>query len=81
MWHAREGMGWWMAFGGLLWLMVWGAVIYLIVKASGDWRHADRGGTSRGDEPVEIARRRYAAGEITKEQYEQLRSDLVSRAA
>lgn len=80
MWHAREGMGWWMVFGGVLWLMVWGAVIYLIAKASGNWRYADRRVTSR-DEPVEIARRRYAAGEITKEQYERLRSDLMSRAA
>jgi uncharacterized membrane protein len=38
-----------------------------------------RGGAS--DRPIDIARRRYAAGEITKEQYEELRHDLSDRAA
>jgi putative membrane protein len=71
-------MGWWMAFGGLLWLMMWGAFIYVIVKVSDSGR--DAGGGSR-NESLEIVRRRYAAGEITKAQYEELRSDLSSRAA
>jgi len=73
MWHTGEGMGWWMAFGGLLWLLMWGALIYVIVKVSGGW--------STRSEPLEIARRRYAAGEITKAQYDELRGDLTSRAA
>ena len=80
MWHTGDGMGWWMAFGGLLWMMMWGAVIYVIVRASGNGRDADQG-LSSWNEALEIVRRRYADGEITKDQYEVLRTDLGSRAA
>ncbi len=45
-------------------LIVWG-----IGQVSG-------GGRRREDDPLEIARRRYAHGEITREQFEQLRHDL-----
>jgi len=42
------------------------------------------GGTAQGNAPtspatpIEILKRRYAAGEITREQYEQMRKDLDS---
>ena len=59
MWQTHDGMGWWMAFGGLLWLMFWGLVIYLIVSVVGRSRsESQQPGT--GD-PLEIAKRRYAA--------------------
>jgi putative membrane protein len=68
------GMGWWMVFG-MIWMVVfWGAVIWAIV-----WGMSRFGGHDHrsGESPLEIAKRRYARGEITKEQYEQLRHDLV----
>jgi putative membrane protein len=77
MWHTGEGMGWWMVFGGALWLLFWAVVVYVVVQFS-------RGRFSEGpatDRPIDIARRRYAAGEITKAQYEELRRDLSERAA
>jgi putative membrane protein len=33
-------------------------------------------GVNRDEPPLEIAKRRYAAGEITKKEYEQLKRDL-----
>jgi putative membrane protein len=68
-------MGWWMVFG-MIWMVVfWGGIIALIVwgvtrATSGG------GGVGQQDSPLEIARRRYASGEITREQFEQLRHDL-----
>jgi len=32
---------------------------------------------SAAEDPLEIARKRYARGEITKEQYEELKKDLM----
>ena len=73
MWGMHEGMGWWMLFGGIWMLLFWGAIIWLIV-----WGVGQLTGGSRRDEdtPLEIARRRYARGEITREEFEKLRQDL-----
>ena len=77
MWFG-DGMGWWMVFGGVWMILFWAAVIGLVV-----WlviRLTRRGGTSdRGDgrrTPLEIARERYAKGEISREEFEQIRKDL-----
>ncbi|MFN3974143.1 MAG: SHOCT domain-containing protein [Dehalococcoidia bacterium] len=67
--------GWWMGIG-LLWsLIFWGAIVFLIV-----W--GVRTLTSRREErpsqdPLTILKERYARGEITREQYEQMRQDLL----
>jgi putative membrane protein len=72
-WHAGAGMGWWMLFGGLLWLVFWGTVIYLIVSViRGDQRPV------RDDRPIEIAKRRYASGEIDKTEFDRIRHDLAA---
>ncbi len=49
-----------------------GALVYLLVKA-GQSRDSD---TSSHDPPIEILKRRYANGEISKEQFEQMKKDL-----
>ena len=73
MWGAQEGMGWWMVFGGIWMVIFWGAIIWLIVWGVGQ---VSGGGRRSEDHPLEIARTRYARGEITREQFEQLRRDL-----
>jgi putative membrane protein len=65
-------MGWWMLFGGLLWLVFWGTLIYLIVSVIRGRQRPE------GDaEPIEIARRRYARGEIDKTEFDRIRDDLA----
>lgn len=77
MWHAHDGMGWWMVFGGGMWMLL---LILVIVGALMFLRPAiDR--TARSDRPhderaIEIVRQRYARGEISREEFEQLRHDL-----
>ena len=74
MWDSYDGMGWWMVFG-MIWMVVfWGAIVALIVW--GVSRVTGGGGSGAGESALDIARRRYANGEITREQFEQLRSDL-----
>jgi len=71
MYHDMDG--WWMVWGGLMMLLFWGGLIALVVWVVRSFVNPDHEG---GDESLAIARRRYASGEITREQYEQLREDL-----
>ncbi len=76
MWQAHEGMGWWMVFGGILWILFWAAVVGLLIwgiaRVAGHDHHR-----TRKDNSIDIARDRYAKGEITKEQFDQLKKDLT----
>jgi putative membrane protein len=73
MWGAHDGMGWWMVFG-MIWMVVfWGAVIWAIIWAA---TRIGQGHGERGESALDIARRRYANGDITREEFEQLQKDL-----
>lgn len=74
MWYWNEGMGWWMTFGGLFSLLFLAAVIALIVWAIK--KYADSGGSQSKSNALNIARERYAKGEISKEEFEQIKKDL-----
>ena len=73
-WGVHDGTGWWMLFGAIWMVVFWGAIIALVV-----WGIRTLAG--RGDKPVEedayqILRRRYARGETTKEQFEEIKATL-----
>jgi putative membrane protein len=71
------GRGLAMGLGWLAMLAFWGAVIVGIVLLVRALTGATTGPPPRGGEDaLAIARRRYASGELTREQYEQLRQDL-----
>lgn len=76
MWGMHEGWNWWMMWGGLSMLIFWGAIIALLVWAvqKGSGRDDEPSGRS----PLDMARERYARGEIGKEEFDQLRKDLSS---
>jgi putative membrane protein len=79
MWYWGEGMGWWMLFGGFWMVLFWGAIVALIVWGISRFtRRADSGtSTSEKTTPLDIAKERYAKGEISKEEYEQLKKDIA----
>lgn len=78
MWFAHEGMGWWMVFGGMMMVIFWGAVIGLVVWAVGrtTGRHDSEPEIRGQQDALDIAKARYARGEITKEVFEQMKRDL-----
>lgn len=80
MWYWHEGMGWWMLFGGLWMLVFWILVIALIVWGVRKLvEHGDsKSRPSEKRDPLEIAKERYAKGEISKEEFEQIKKDLHS---
>ncbi|MFC1938517.1 SHOCT domain-containing protein [Chloroflexota bacterium] len=75
MWDMTTGMGWWMAFGGLLMVLFWGGVIALIIW--GITKLTGRGDSSPKRSPLDVAKERYAKGEISREEFEQLKKDLA----
>ncbi|MBI4187235.1 MAG: SHOCT domain-containing protein [Chloroflexi bacterium] len=71
-------MGWWMLLAGILTVLFWGGLIVLIVWAVK--RMTERGspgiGGGESRRALDIARERYARGEISREEFEQLKKDL-----
>jgi putative membrane protein len=71
------GGGWgWMAAGWITMLMFWVLVIVGVVAVV-RWANVAGIAGSRSETPVEILRRRYAAGELTKEQFESMKRDVA----
>ena len=74
MWETPLGMGWWMVFGGIFTLVFWGGLIALIVW--GVARLTRHDSSTSQYKALEIAKERYAKGELTKETFEQIKKDL-----
>ena len=64
--------------GGILMLIFWGAIIGgIALLAAGLARRGPRS-TGEGESSLDIARRRYASGEIDREEFERMK-ELLSR--
>lgn len=76
MWDGTHDMGWWMA----LW-MVLGGVVWVVLAAllasiiTGGWGRRDHRQPGQ-ESPLDVARRRYAAGDLTTEEFETIRRNL-----
>ncbi len=88
MWTGMMGYG---GYGGFVfsplwgivmivfWLLVVGGIVWLVVSLFQQGRPSGMGPTVTGDTALNILRERYAKGEITREQYEQMRHDLEGK--
>ena len=74
MWAVSSGMGWWMVFGGLWMVIFWGGLIALIVW--GITKLIRRGDSTSKHDPLDVAKERYTKGEISREEFEQIKKDL-----
>ena len=78
MWHAYDGMGWWMVFMGIFWILFWASLVYLIVAAI---VRPARGRPDGDDgDALEIAKRRLARGEISTAEFQEIRQHLERHA-
>jgi putative membrane protein len=73
MWQSGDGMGWWMIIGSVWMVIFWVAIAWLFLRF---FARGEGSATGAGASAIAIAGRRYAAGEISREQYEQIRHDL-----
>ncbi len=65
------GYGGYWILGLIFWILV---IIGLVLLIKYLW---EGGGTKRTDSALEILKRRYASGEISKEEFEEKKKDLV----
>jgi len=61
--------------GGLVWLVIW-AVRQFSSNRQGSSLLGQQSNRTAGETPREIVEKRYARGEITREQYQEMLSDL-----
>jgi len=80
--YGMMGPGMMGGFGGM-WLMpifmviFWGLVIWGIVALVRGLSKGDGGSSAPSDSALEILKKRYAQGEITKQEYEEKKKDLI----
>ncbi len=78
MWH-NDGMGWWMVFGSIWMVLFWAAIIALVIWVVRKLaeREGSRSSTTERRAPLDVAKERYARGDISKEEFEQIKKDLL----
>jgi len=75
MWGGPDGWGWgWIGLGilhmGLFWILVVLGIVVLV-----KWL-ASSGASRTGSPALDILKERYAKGELTREQFDQMKRDL-----
>ena len=71
-WGNWSGMGWWWVLGAIFWI----GVIVLIIWGVRELTRRGSGGNSSGSSALDIARERYARGEISREEFETIKKNL-----
>lgn len=72
MFHDWMWGGMW--FSWIFWIVIIGLIIWLVINQSS--RNKQNFPSSPNETPLDILKKRYAKGEINKEQFEQMRKDL-----
>lgn len=75
-------MGWWMLWGGIMMLVFWGGIFALIAWTVQSIARQPKNGDAVARPvaprmPMDIARERYARGEIGEEEFERIRRALA----
>jgi putative membrane protein len=69
------GMGIWIFFGLIFWIVLIAGIVLLVIWVV---QRAAGGETSRiGESSLEILKKRYARGEISKEEFEEKKRDIL----
>ena len=67
-------MGGGMWFGWLFWIVIIGLVIFLIVRLTNQKTGSQN--IQSNENPLDVLKKRYARGEISKEEFENVKKDL-----
>ena len=76
--HMMNGCGMTGRGGGFMmifWIVLLALVVYLVVRAARG-ENVLSAKSSQGDSALDILKKRYAAGEITKEEFEEKKRDM-----
>lgn len=80
-WYPFMG-GWGFMGGGFIYTVLFWALVGLLIvvlikgaKHDGHWEHHE-GHTEDSKKPLDILKERYAKGEVSKKEYEEMKKDL-----
>jgi putative membrane protein len=78
MWCLTESAGWWMPLGWIFMVVFWGAIVVAGVWLISRLVRSSSSGTSTtgGNGALTAARERYATGEITREEFDEIKRNL-----
>jgi putative membrane protein len=78
MWQMHDGWGWWMVFGWVWMVIFWGLIIWAVFAVVTRLSHGPTDRTPHDEgTALEILERRYARGELTAEEFEEMRRRLI----
>lgn len=83
MWHDANGMGWWMLWGVFMMIFFWGGLIALVIWAVRSFTGGTDAGSGAGtarEKALSVVEERYARGEISRDEFIQIKSDLTAGA-
>ena len=78
MWNCVEGIGWWTVGGAIFMVVLWGTIVAVVIwgiskmRERGDYQFC----TNKKHDPLDIARARFARGDISQEEFEQVKKNL-----
>jgi len=67
-------MGFGMGFGFIFMILFWVAVVWIVVSLINSAQFTQSG--KKDEDALTILKKRYASGEITKKQYEEMKKEL-----
>ncbi len=67
-----------MWFGWIFWLVIIGGIVWALVTMVNNNNRKQQNYFPREEDALEILKKRYARGEINREQFEQIKQDLNS---
>ena len=76
MWDYPEFMVWWWVVGIVCMVVFWAIFVGLVIWGIKQFTGNRGVGSPKEDTPIEIAQKRLARGEISKEQFEEIRETL-----
>lgn len=69
------GMGFWMIFNMIFWLLIIVGIIFLIIWAVNKTREVEK--KPKEESALDILKKRYAGGEINREEFEEKKKDIL----
>lgn len=76
MWHDMGWHGMW--FGWLFWIVIVILIVWVFIRFMNRYK-SNQTPDIPDKTPLDILKKRYAKGEITKEQFEQMKKDLQEK--
>lgn len=63
-----------MGFGWLIWIVIIGVVIWAVVQVTNRNKNIEH---TTKESPLDLLKKRYANGEISKEEFDRIKKDLL----